>query len=180
MVNIKLETNQDSFQPIAQSPAPRMRTEERSFHRPNEDSPKKKSKVLKALMRIFWTILILAIVIGGLWFYNKQQSGKSSFVDTSKYQAVFLSNGQTYFGKVSDENESYVTLSEVFYMVVNKPLQDQEQTTAADQAKPEYTLMKLGKELHGPTSMNINRDHILFIENLSDDSKVVSAIKQGK
>jgi hypothetical protein len=42
-------------------------------------------------------------------------------------------------------------------------------------------LVKLGAELHGPTDeMRINRDHILFIEDLKDDSQVVQGIKRFK
>jgi len=40
-------------------------------------------------------------------------------------------------------------------------------------------LIKLGKELHGPKDqMVLNRDHILFIEELSSDSKVVKSIEK--
>ncbi|MBU2028949.1 hypothetical protein KJ761_03630 [Patescibacteria group bacterium] len=109
-------------------------------------------------------------------------SGSTNAVDSSKYQAVFLTNGQVYFGKVANEKASYVSLNDVYYLVLKKPLQNQQQEgeQAQEQAKPEYSLVKLGKEMHGPTSMSINKDQILFIENLADDSKVVSTIKGGQ
>ena len=38
-------------------------------------------------------------------------------------------------------------------------------------------LIKLGNEIHGPLdSMLINRDHVVIIEDLKDDSRVVQAI----
>jgi len=46
-------------------------------------------------------------------------------------------------------------------------------------ARVEPGLIKLGNEIHGPAdSMIITKDHILFIEQLKDDSKVVRAIKE--
>jgi len=42
-------------------------------------------------------------------------------------------------------------------------------------------VIKLGGEVHGPQDrMQINRQHILFVENLQDESKVVQAINKSK
>ncbi|MBU2575853.1 hypothetical protein KKF64_02080, partial [Patescibacteria group bacterium] len=65
---------------------------------------------------------------------------------------------------------------------VTRPLQQTEegQQQATDQ-QGELSLVKLGNELHGPTdSMFINRDHVLFVEDLKDDSNVVQAIDNYK
>jgi len=122
--------------------------------------------------------LIMAIVIAaaGYWFLKGSKSNQ--VVDATKFQAVFLTNGQTYFGKVVNPNSEYVSVTDVYYLVQKQPLQNQNKDDQnQDQAKPEYTLVKLGKELHGPTSMSISKEQILFIENMADDSKVVTAIK---
>lgn len=123
-------------------------------------------------------IVVILVAIAYMVFFR---SKNNLVVDPSKYQAVFVSNGQVYFGKVSGEKKDYVSVSDVYYMVLKQPLQNQKAdgTDTQDQTKPEYTLVKLGKEMHGPTSMSINKDQILFIENLSDDSKVVSTIKNS-
>jgi hypothetical protein len=121
-------------------------------------------------------VVIAIVVIAAIWLVKKRAN--NPVVDSTKYQAVFLSNGQTYFGKVVDPNEKYVALTDVYYMVQNQPLQSQNNTDQTqNQSAPQYSLIKLGKELHGPTSMSINKDQILFIENLADDSKVVTTIK---
>lgn len=128
-------------------------------------------------------IVVLAIIFGGYSAFKKIKSrADTSVVDASKYQAVFLSNGQTYFGKVNDPDAKYVFLSDVYYLIQSQPLQNQDNSNqqGQNQSAPGYTLIKLGKEMHGPTSMSINKDQILFIENLADDSKVVSAIKNQK
>ena len=41
------------------------------------------------------------------------------------------------------------------------------------------SLVKLGNELHGPEdAMYINMDHVLFTEELKEDSRVVDAVKR--
>jgi flagellar basal body-associated protein FliL len=138
----------------------------------------KKDKGVKKIIII--AVVVAAIVWGAYYFmFSGKSAGK--VVDSSKYQAVFLTNGQVYFGKVSGEKKSYVSVTDVYYMVLKQPLQNQKKEgEEQDQAKPEYTLVKLGKEMHGPTSMSINKDQILFIENLSDDSKIVTTINSSQ
>lgn len=148
-----------------------------------EESVQKRRSGIKIVL---WAIIFVAIIFGiifiGQVIFKKNKNTSVAVVDSSKYQAVFLSNGQTYFGKVNNPEAVYVSLSDVYYLVQSQPLQSQSdsQNNNQDQSKPEYTLVKLGKELHGPTSMSINKDQILFIENLANDSKVVTAINGQK
>ncbi len=97
---------------------------------------------------------------------------------SNSYQAVFLSNGQVYFGKLYHENSKFAILTNVYYLQVTQPPQplQEGQTPPAN-----INLVKLGGELHGPTDeMRINREHILFIEDLKNDSRVLQAIQQFK
>ncbi|MDD4333081.1 MAG: hypothetical protein PHT51_03120 [Patescibacteria group bacterium] len=131
------------------------------------------------------TIIIVIVVIAALGYgiYRIVKRGDSS--DSAKiqgYQAVFLSNGQVYFGKVSGLEKDYAELSEVYYLQRKTPLQNQVpaegDATAQAQAQSQLTLIKLGNEIHGPKdTMILNQKHILFVENLKDDSKIVEAIK---
>ncbi|HAI74379.1 MAG TPA: hypothetical protein DCS28_04305 [Candidatus Moranbacteria bacterium] len=132
--------------------------------------------------KIVAVVIIAVVVVAVVMFLRKDKSLVSSVVDSTKYQAVFVTNGQVYFGKVSGETKQYVSLSDVYYLVLKQPLQNQKEgeEQTQEQPKPGYSLIKLGKEMHGPTSMSINRDQILFIENLADDSKVVSAMSSQK
>ena len=104
----------------------------------------------------------------------------------AQYQAVFLTNGQVYFGHVQDRNAQYLKLTDVYYLQSVQPLQEPQtpdagaKKTSPPPAQPELTLVKLGQELHGPRDrMDINRDQVLFIEDLRDDGKVADAIKRA-
>ena len=125
--------------------------------------------------RSFWLVIIIlaiVIVVGYFWF-----SGKSGLLTQvagggDTYQAVFLDNNQVYFCKLKGLDQTYATLVDIFYLQVAQPLQPSEPATNVN-------LIKLGSELHGPADeMQINRDHILFVETLGDSSQVVTAIKQ--
>jgi len=89
------------------------------------------------------------------------------------YHAVFLTNGQVYFGRVTSRDSFEVVLENIYYLQSDKQMIAQ----GLDNQK-ELKLIKLGNELHGPEDMMyINRDQVLFIEPLKEDSKVVKAIK---
>lgn len=126
-------------------------------------------------------ILIVAILVfGGLSFYN---STMGASINTSKYQAVFFTNGQVYFGKLQTLNGGYMKLSDVFYLQTkdtsktdSSKLQD-----ASTQQNPGVELIKLGSEIHGPVDeMIISKDQILFFENLKSDGTVSSSIAKYK
>ncbi len=120
-------------------------------------------------------VVLVVVVALGLVFSWKAAP------KTEGYQAVFLSNGQVYFGKVSKVNRTYVELSDIYYLQLRKPLQAQEPPAEGEtEAQSKLTLIKLGNELHGPKDMILNQKHVLFVENLKDDSKVVEAINQHK
>ena len=83
----------------------------------------------------------------------------------ARYQAVFLSNGQTYFGRYIDRIGPYVKVERAYYIQTNAP--------ADDQTPPESRLIKRGNELHQPLPyVLIPKTAILFIEDLRADSPV--------
>jgi len=90
---------------------------------------------------------------------------KSDFIDSNTYQAMFLTNDQTYFGHLKNISSEYLILSDVYYVKISD--------SGAGQ------LVKLGVgEPHGPQDkMIINQDQVLFWENLKFDSPVVKTIQ---
>lgn len=102
---------------------------------------------------------------------------ESKKVNVAQYQAVFLNNGQVYFGKIKSLNAKYVDLTNVFYIEGSGNTASQ----TANQTQPtSLTLRKLGTtELHAPEDeMIINREQVTFWENLKDSSQVVTKIKE--
>ncbi len=98
---------------------------------------------------------------------------------SASYQAVFLTNGQVYFGKAADDTRDPVVLHEVYYLQVTQQLQPAPSPGVSPQTVPQISLVKLGNELHGPTDeMRITRSQVLFIEDLKDDSAVTKAIRE--
>ena len=126
------------------------------------------------LIAIVGLLVVLGLVAAFLW-----QSGLGA-VKRDRYQAVFLTNGQVYFGKISNMTADTIKLNDIYYLQQAADVQQQEDKEDAA-AQNQLTLAKLGKELHGPEDvMYIERSQMLFWENLTDDSQVVKTIKQEK
>jgi len=130
-------------------------------------SPKKISILIITVVLIFIVVFFHRNITN---IFNKGD------VDSSLYQAVFLANGQVYFGKISQIENDYLVLNNIYYLQANNQLQASTPTDTST-SQSQMSLVKLGNELHGPTdAMYINRSQILFFENLKPDSRVVSAI----
>ncbi|MEK6207540.1 MAG: hypothetical protein AABM32_07855 [Chloroflexota bacterium] len=130
-----------------------------------------------ALRRIFVMLLVLIALILVVLVVRTQlfRSGIASLfapsaaevIDRTVYQAVFLTNGSTYFGKLEPQGDEWFLLFDVFYLA------------AGDQTAPQ--LIKRGSEAQGPKEpMIIPKDQVLFIENLRDDGDIVALIKRFK
>ena len=83
----------------------------------------------------------------------------------ARYQAVFLANGQTYFGRYLDRLGPYVKVENAFYIAT--------QPTAEEGQTPESRIIRRGSELHQPLPfVLIPKTAILFVEDLRQDSQV--------
>ncbi len=88
----------------------------------------------------------------------------------SAYQAVFLDNGQVFFGKLEQGGSPFPILKDVFYV----------QRITEDKKEPRNVLVKRGSEWHGPDFMRLNARHIVVIEPVSPESRVAQLIKEAK
>ncbi|HSX31729.1 MAG TPA: hypothetical protein VLF43_00570 [Candidatus Saccharimonadales bacterium] len=139
-----------------------------------------------AWLRAVWIILLfsatgLVVALAALFYFGGTK--ETDYVDSSKQQAVFLTNGQVYFGKIKEINRQYVDLRGIYYLNVNQQVQPDQKdansktTTTAAAQQSQISLVKLGCELHGPNDqMLINRDQVTFWENLKTDGQVAKAV----
>lgn len=132
----------------------------------------------KVLAIVAGVVLAIVIMVLSGWYLHR--SSTAATIDSNKYQAVFFTNGQVYFGKLRQVNANYFKLTDVFYIQA----QDAEAQTS-DSENPQQTnsqstdirLIKLGSEVHGPDdAMIISKDQVLFFENLKKDGKVSDSI----
>ncbi len=120
-------------------------------------------------------LLIIAILTVSCYLLGRDRLPRLKAAPGER-TAVFLTNGQVYFGKMSGENSRYLVLRDVYYLQVAQGTTGDKAVNAKD---PQITLIKLGDELHGPTDeMRINREQILYVEGMKDQSKVAEAITQ--
>lgn len=85
----------------------------------------------------------------------------------AKYQAVFLVNGQTYFGRYTERFGPYAKVEDAFYI---------QQTRGEDpEVPPEQRLVRRGTEPHQPLRIVlIPKSAILFVEDLQPTSPIAS------
>ncbi len=119
----------------------------------------------------------IVVLLGVLWHVFTMVTADST-VNGKEYQALFLTNGQVYFGKLTNTDGTYVKLTDIFYLQVQQQVQPS--STTSNQ-QPQVSLAKLGGELHGPEDvMYVSRQQVLFWENLKASGKVSQAIASYK
>lgn len=136
----------------------------------------KKKKCCNYILPLIYLVIVLALLCGAAKVYIISKQFEQSMADNT-YQAVFLTNGQVYFGQLAPLHRGYFELNNVYYLQVNQELQPQDAETETQANQQKFSLVKLGNELHQPQSdMVINKEHILFWENLRTDSQVLKTI----
>jgi len=137
-------------------------------------------KKTKWLIPIF--VIVILLILGGIYLISCFVSSQHTFPfvrEKSEWQAVFLRNGEVYFGHVVETTDNEVVLRDVYYIQTTQPLQGLGETQGRVISSQAPLLVKLGSEPHKPyDEMRINRDQVFYIEDLQSDSPVVEAIKQ--
>ena len=116
----------------------------------------------------FIACALVGLAIGHMVTYHWMSHDLATF--RTPYQAVLLSNGAVYYGKLSGYGTRYPVLTDVFY-IVTKTDPDSKQVT--------NILVKRGKELHGPDRMYLTTSQIVFVEPVGQDSKVAQLINEA-
>jgi hypothetical protein len=123
-----------------------------------------------ALAQLIWTLAGVLVIVAAGWHLTREWRG-STVEFTTPYQAVLLSNGSVYFGRLQGYGGRHPVLTEVYYIVTQ---------TNPETKQSSNVLVKRGKELHGPDRMYLNPQLILFVEPVSPNSKVAELIAENK
>lgn len=154
---------------------PAQKAPNESFSEVANTTAKKSGLVGKLLVISLIVVSIAVTAFVGMAIFN-DTAGESELVKEDRYQAVFLSDGQIYFGKITDINEEYLVLEDIYYLQVDQQVQP-DRGADGDDNQPRVSLAKLGNELHGPEDqMFISKTQILFWENLKSEGQVTTAI----
>ena len=149
----------------------------------NQAQPQKIRRGIPMPAALFLLVVVIVLVLGTSVF----QSFWANRHRSDSYQAVFLTSGQVYFGKLERLTDKEIVIVNVYYLQSSENPQPATGTKPETNANinssaataPQYSLVKLGSELHGPQDrMYINRSQVLFTEDLKDSSQVVTTIRQ--
>ncbi len=138
-------------------------------------SGRSKRDKLPTWLRWLYIVLLFAgviVVVGVVLLFANGSSNEASSLNKDKYQAVFLANGQVYFGSVDELSSDYIKMSGIYYLT--------QASNKDGTASGNYTLVKLGcQQIHYPDdAMVITRSQVTFWENLNDDGQVVKKIQE--
>src|SRR3990167_5174843 len=153
-----------------------------------EDMPSEPPKKKGPIGKFLWFLFIVALILAGYYVAKTYlftggsdvlddlaaDEGQAALTLEGEYSALFLDNGQVYFGQLKDNDGDFYVLEDVYYL-------ESRGVQGSTTGESSLSIVKLGSEAHGPEDrMEINRDHILFIEAMTPESKVMQAIAQDK
>ena len=122
-----------------------------------------------AAVQVVWVLAGIVVIAAALLVAKVSRPGPP-VVFTTPYQAVMLTNGSAYFGKLEGYGTPRPVLTEVYYIVTeNNP----------DTKQSSKVLVKLGKiELNEPDRIYLNPTQILGVQPVDPKSQVAQSIAQ--
>ena len=125
----------------------------------------------KTIFIVVGLLIIGAIVCGSVYYIYMYKAESKPDPGGSSYYAVFLADGQVYFGELLSKSRGEIVLTNPYYLQLNGA---DSQTVLSNSG---FVIMKLEKQQHDPMNkLYINRDHVLYFEQLRKDSKLVESI----
>lgn len=122
---------------------------------------------MKRTLSIAIAAILAVALVWAVW--RLCAPGKVTF--RTAYQAVLLTNGSVYYGKLEGLGGPFPVLRDVFYVqAATDP--NTKQTTSV--------LIRRGKEWHAPDYMVLNANHILLVEPVTAGSRVANLIAEAR
>jgi len=114
---------------------------------------------------------VVALVLAAAALYHSFNRGSEVKFETP-YQAVVLTGGSVYFGKLEGYGTKSPVLRDVYYV---------QSGTDPETKQVKNVLVHRGKiELWAPDRMYLNPEHIILVEPVGTNSKVADLIAQDK
>jgi len=138
---------------------------------------------------VFFSIMNVVRIVGAVFFLCALSYGilRSMYIDSRRFQVVFLKNGEVFFGKMINTDEKSVLLNRVYYLkheqgamlakggselILNRDSLNNVHATSG-----KVQLVKQSTKSQGSSSgMKISKTDILFWENLREDSHIYRSI----
>lgn len=113
-------------------------------------------------------IILIALAVAAIARATTSSNPLASAVKHNQYQAVFLTNGQVFFGRLTVPGGDYYYLRHVYYL-------SSRAATKAGQGA--LTIQKLTKDIHGPEDLIVlNRSQVLYVENLRPNGRAAQIL----
>ena len=132
--------------------------------------PRRPAKPATSANRFVAIILLLFFLTFLAWAFLSPVNRQNEVKFPTPYQAVLLSNGAVYYGKLAGYGTKSPVLTNVFYILSRQDPNTKETSNI---------LVKRGKELHGPDRMYLSPGSIVFVETVTAGSKVAKLIQQA-
>jgi hypothetical protein len=107
-------------------------------------------------------LVLLAVALGIAALLRSQSTPDTlaSAINPGEYQYVYLTNGESYFGKLTAPGGGYYYMRHVYTLTA--------QASPRTGAPLQHSLFKLTSEVHGPEDLLvISRRQVVYMENLS-------------
>ena len=122
-------------------------------------------KPFEWLSALAWLVIAAALCV--IAYQGSHRPGVPEL--STPYHAVALTNGQVFFGRIDALGTDYTVLRDVFY------IQSRQNPDTKEVAN---VLIKRGGEWHAPDRMILNRQHVVLIEPVKEDSQVAKLIAE--
>ncbi len=115
------------------------------------------------------------ILTGALVAVLVMKSLPTQQIDSGKYQVVYLTNGQAYFGKLQNSSGDFLVIKSPY---IAQSVASTDNTATSSASAAQATILKVTDQVYGPEdSIAIKSSQVDFWQNLRDDSKVTKAME---
>lgn len=115
-------------------------------------------------------IIVVALIAAAIARATTTSNPLASGINHTQYQAVFLTNGQVFFGRLTVPGGDYYDLRHVYYLASR---------SGTRTGQGSLTIQKLTNDVHGPEDLVIlNRSQVLYVENLNPNGRAAQILSK--